>query len=226
MEAITKMRTQQAAQLLHDRGFAPVAVPWLRNWLVQFDLAKLSSIDLRQTGPSQHGACWGSAHPPPKRSRKIGWQLYCAVSRDLPGVVATPLPPLYRAEDGSWGATPSQVERYGDRMPVWDSEILDAYQLCLTVSKEAAGVWAEENELDGARIVGMGKVKGRPMVKIDRLIPIANGDEAAVWILTNLCYYWLRHTQQIPGMRGSKDAAAGLFACETLETFQKERAGA
>jgi len=238
-KSVEKMRVQLATQLIPDRArsFAPLGVPWLRNWLARFDLSKLSSISLREAGPKAcdihpsyqrpHNGAWGTAHPPPKRSRKIGWQLYCAVARAFPSGVVVPLPPIYRADDGTWAPTPSQAERFGDRMPVWDSDTLEGYQLCLTVSKDAAEVWADENIVNNAgRIAGMAMIKGKPMIRVETYVPLADANEAAVWIVTNLAYYWLRHTQQIPGLRGGKETAAALFACETLESFKKERIGA
>jgi hypothetical protein len=226
MQAITKMRAQQADQILRDAGFAGAAVPWLRRWLVQFDLAKLSGISLRlhQRASLQSCACWGSANPPPKRSRTIGWTLGCHVASTYPNSVAIPLPPLYRDEQGTWAPAPSRVEHFGARLATWPQDILESYVLCLNTDKYAAEVWASENVLpDGGRIVGHSCIKGRHMIKVEGREPIADVDESVIYIVAHLAHYWLRRTRQVPGIGGGKDASAALFACGVLEQWRSEK---
>jgi len=224
MKAIDKMRAQLAEQLLRDPGFAPAAVPWLRGWLVQFDLAKLDSIYVRREPGDWPDACWGNANPPPKRSRKQGWGLTCLLAPNYPNQVPYSLPPLYRQDDGTWAPAPSRVAIYGDLLPDWTDDTIDAYFLCLEVNDAAALTWAEENRTPaGVQIAGHGRPGGKRMIKVEGHEPIADVDESLVFIVAFMAHYWLRHTRQTPGIGGGRETAAGVFARGVLEQFRRER---
>lgn len=224
MKAITKMRAQQAQTLLPYWTENQAGIEWLRGWLVQFDLAKLSGIGWKTHRGDISQACWGNANPPPKRSRKFGWTLTCVLAPNFPNATTISMPPFYRSPDGTWAPAPSRVAVYGDDLPDWSDEIIEAYFMCLDVNDTAGQVWAEDNRTPaGMQIAGHGKPGGRRMLKVERHEPIADASEASVFVVGHLSYYWLRHTQQTPGLGGGRNTAAGLFGRSVLNRFRAER---